>query len=213
MSTRVLAALTASAASLRPSEQKVAAFVASDPHAAMRMSISVLAQAANVSEPTVLRFCRALGYKGFIDFKLGMAGDLGGGTRQVFAGIKSNYDPAQLVGRLTVMVANLAPRKMRFGLSEGMILAASDERGIAGRRHDKFHRFEAVHLEVERLPFANLAYLGARDDGQAAEQHDCGHRRRSRTEDEAHPSPWGDTGKYRDDEDAHSEHRHDSEIP
>ncbi|MDR1708577.1 MAG: methionine--tRNA ligase [Candidatus Accumulibacter sp.] len=49
--------------------------------------------------------------------------------RQVFAGIKSAYDPAQLVGRLTVMVANLAPRKMRFGLSEGMILAASDPTG------------------------------------------------------------------------------------
>jgi methionyl-tRNA synthetase len=50
-------------------------------------------------------------------------------TRQVFAGIKSAYDPATLVGRLTVMVANLAPRKMKFGMSEGMVLAASDERG------------------------------------------------------------------------------------
>ena len=49
--------------------------------------------------------------------------------RQVFAGIKSAYDPASLVGRLTVMVANLAPRKMKFGMSEGMVLAASDERG------------------------------------------------------------------------------------
>jgi len=46
--------------------------------------------------------------------------------RQVFAGIKSAYDPAQLVGRLTVMVANLSPRKMKFGMSEGMVLAASD---------------------------------------------------------------------------------------
>lgn len=56
--------------------------------------------------------------------------DLGAlGNRQVFAGIKSAYDPVTLVGRLTVMVANLAPRKMRFGLSEGMVLAASDERG------------------------------------------------------------------------------------
>jgi methionyl-tRNA synthetase len=56
--------------------------------------------------------------------------DLGAlGTCQVFAGIKSAYDPATLVGRLTVMVANLAPRKMRFGMSEGMVLAASDERG------------------------------------------------------------------------------------
>ncbi len=50
--------------------------------------------------------------------------DLGGETRQVFAGIKSAYDPEALKGQLTVMVANLAPRKMRFGLSEGMVLAA-----------------------------------------------------------------------------------------
>lgn len=50
-------------------------------------------------------------------------------TRQVFAGIKAAYDPANLIGRHTVMVANLAPRKMKFGMSEGMVLAASDERG------------------------------------------------------------------------------------
>ncbi|MEO1767866.1 methionine--tRNA ligase [Thiobacter aerophilum] len=47
--------------------------------------------------------------------------------RTVFAGIKSAYDPATLTGRLTVMVANLAPRKMKFGISEGMVLAASGE--------------------------------------------------------------------------------------
>ncbi len=45
--------------------------------------------------------------------------------RQVFAGIRGHYEPAELVGRLTVMIANLAPRKMRFGVSEGMVLAAS----------------------------------------------------------------------------------------
>ncbi|MEW9891399.1 MAG: methionine--tRNA ligase [Candidatus Symbiodolus clandestinus] len=50
--------------------------------------------------------------------------DIGGETRQIFAGIKTAYQPEQLVGCLTVMVANLAPRKMRFGLSEGMVLAA-----------------------------------------------------------------------------------------
>ncbi len=50
--------------------------------------------------------------------------DLGGETRNVFAGIKSAYAPADLEGKLTVMVANLAPRKMRFGISEGMVLAA-----------------------------------------------------------------------------------------
>ncbi|MGE4112009.1 MAG: methionine--tRNA ligase subunit beta, partial [Burkholderiales bacterium] len=49
------------------------------------------------------------------------------GSKQVFAGIKAAYDPEQLKGRLTVMVANLAPRKMKFGMSEGMVLAASGE--------------------------------------------------------------------------------------
>ena len=49
---------------------------------------------------------------------------LGDSTRQVLAGIKSAYQPEDLVGKMTVMVANLAPRKMRFGVSEGMVLAA-----------------------------------------------------------------------------------------
>ncbi len=50
--------------------------------------------------------------------------DIGTQQKQVFAGIKSAYAPEDLVGKLTVMVANLAPRKMRFGMSEGMVLAA-----------------------------------------------------------------------------------------
>jgi methionyl-tRNA synthetase len=50
--------------------------------------------------------------------------DIGGERRNVFAGIRQAYAPEQLVGRLTVVVANLAPRKMRFGTSEGMVLAA-----------------------------------------------------------------------------------------
>jgi len=55
-------------------------------------------------------------------------------TRNVFSGIASAYRPEQLVGKLTVMVANLAPRKMKFGLSEGMVLAAShaDEKAQPG---------------------------------------------------------------------------------
>ncbi|MBB3232042.1 methionine--tRNA ligase [Halomonas stenophila] len=56
--------------------------------------------------------------------------DLGGETRNVFAGIRKAYAPEALEGRLTVMVANLAPRKMRFGVSEGMVLAAGDDEGI-----------------------------------------------------------------------------------
>jgi methionyl-tRNA synthetase len=53
--------------------------------------------------------------------------DLGNEIRTVFAGIKSAYEPADLVGRMTVMVANLTPRKMRFGMSEGMVLAAASD--------------------------------------------------------------------------------------
>ena len=56
--------------------------------------------------------------------------DLGDKQKQVFAGIKSAYQPEDLVNRLTIMVANLAPRKMRFGVSEGMVLAAGDGEGI-----------------------------------------------------------------------------------
>jgi len=56
--------------------------------------------------------------------------DIGTEQRTVFAGIKSAYDPEKLKGRLTVMVANLAPRKMKFGLSEGMVLAAGDGSGL-----------------------------------------------------------------------------------
>jgi methionyl-tRNA synthetase len=61
--------------------------------------------------------------------------DVGEGRlRNVFSGIKSAYTPEQLIGRLTVVVANLAPRKMKFGISEGMVLAAShfDEKVNSG---------------------------------------------------------------------------------
>ena len=71
----------------------------------------------------IARIARAEHVEG-ADKLLQLTLDLDGETRNVFAGIKSAYDPADLEGRLTVMVANLAPRKMRFGVSEGMVLAA-----------------------------------------------------------------------------------------
>jgi methionyl-tRNA synthetase len=71
----------------------------------------------------VVRIAKAEHVEG-ADKLLRLTLDLGGETRNVFAGIKSAYDPAELEGRLTVMVANLAPRKMKFGISEGMVLAA-----------------------------------------------------------------------------------------
>ena len=55
-------------------------------------------------------------------------GDLG--ERQVFAGIKKSYDPQDLKDKLVILVSNLEPRQMKFGLSEGMVLASSDNEGI-----------------------------------------------------------------------------------
>ena len=55
--------------------------------------------------------------------------DLGTEQRNVFSGIRSAYDPAKLIGRQVVMIANLEPRKMRFGVSEGMVLCASKDDG------------------------------------------------------------------------------------
>src|SRR4030095_6335490 len=74
----------------------------------------------------VARIARAEAVEG-ADKLLKLTLELGEGTRTVFAGIKSAYAPEKLEGRLTVVVANLAPRKMKFGVSEGMILAASWE--------------------------------------------------------------------------------------
>ena len=52
------------------------------------------------------------------------------GTRNVFAGIKSSYKPEDLTDRMVVLVNNLAPREMKFGVSEGMVLASSNDNGI-----------------------------------------------------------------------------------
>ena len=71
----------------------------------------------------VARIARAEPVEG-ADKLLRLTLDLGDETRNVFAGIKAAYEPSELEGRLVVAVANLAPRKMRFGTSEGMVLAA-----------------------------------------------------------------------------------------
>ncbi|MEA2117385.1 methionine--tRNA ligase [Halovibrio sp. HP20-50] len=77
----------------------------------------------------IARIAKA-GYVEGADKLLQLTLDLGGETRNVFSGIRSAYAPEALEGRLTVMVANLAPRKMRFGISEGMVLASANEDGI-----------------------------------------------------------------------------------
>jgi len=93
----------------RPSMDAIAAEIDIDTFASVDLRVARIAAAEHVEGAEKL---------------LKLTLDLGGQTRTVFAGIKAAYDPAALEGRLTVMVANLKPRKMRFGVSEGMVLAA-----------------------------------------------------------------------------------------
>jgi methionyl-tRNA synthetase len=92
--------------------------------AAMSEQISI--DDFNKVDIRVARIARAEAVEG-AEKLLKLTLELGNGTRTVFAGIKSAYAPEQIEGRLTLVVANLAPRKMKFGVSEGMVLAASGE--------------------------------------------------------------------------------------
>jgi methionyl-tRNA synthetase len=114
-------------------EKEPAKVTASTPHPASPGPVAPTAAAATISiddfakiDLRVAKIVRAEHVEG-ADKLLKLTLDIGTEQRTVFAGIKSAYDPATLEGRLTVMVANLAPRKMKFGLSQGMILAASGD--------------------------------------------------------------------------------------
>lgn len=103
------AAAAAPAATGPLAEEPIADEIDFDTFAKVDLRVALIAKAEHVD-----------GAKKLLKLSL----DLGGETRQVFSGIKSAYSPEELEGKLTVMVANLAPRKMKFGLSEGMVLAA-----------------------------------------------------------------------------------------
>jgi len=129
---QIAALVEASKESLQPTPQPH-----SEQRHAQHQELEVHAAAATVSiddfnkvDLRIARIVNAELVEG-ADKLLRLTLDLGTGTKTVFAGIKSAYDPEQLKGRLTVVVANLAPRKMKFGVSEGMVLAASgDDPGI-----------------------------------------------------------------------------------
>jgi methionyl-tRNA synthetase len=118
---KVQAMIEDSKESLQPSKAGTAA-------AAPRSEIAPLAPEITIDDfaKVDLRIARIVAAEGVdgADKLLRLTLDIGNQTRTVFAGIRSAYDPADLVGRTTVMVANLKPRKMRFGTSEGMVLAA-----------------------------------------------------------------------------------------
>ncbi|MBA4060285.1 MAG: transcriptional regulator, partial [Verminephrobacter sp.] len=72
----MLERITASLSSLAPAEQRVAKLVLTDPRAFARLPVRELAERAHVSKPTVVRFCRSMGYDGLADFKLKLAGSV-----------------------------------------------------------------------------------------------------------------------------------------
>ncbi|MDH3788691.1 MAG: methionine--tRNA ligase [Xanthomonadales bacterium] len=117
---KIAAMIEASKESLQPA--------ATEPDNVEETPIEVLADEITIDDflKVDLRVARILQAESIpeADKLLKLTLDIGNETRTVFAGIKSAYDPSELEGRMTVMVANLKPRKMRFGTSEGMVLAA-----------------------------------------------------------------------------------------
>jgi methionyl-tRNA synthetase len=96
-------------------------------HSAQEHSVSeITIDDFNKLDLRVARIARAEQVEG-ADKLVKLTLEVGDGTRTVFAGIKADYAPEKLEGRLAVLVANLAPRKMKFGVSEGMVLAASGD--------------------------------------------------------------------------------------
>ncbi len=122
---KVAAMVAASTENLKPTTAVVEKVAAAKPAAS---AIEPVAETININDfaKLDLRIARIVSAEHVegADKLLRLQLDLGNETRQVFAGIKAAYQPEQLVGRLTVMVANLAPRKMKFGMSEGMVMAA-----------------------------------------------------------------------------------------
>jgi methionyl-tRNA synthetase len=108
---------------IEASKQTGAVAAKAGPLAADPIAESISIDDFNKVDLRIARITKAERVQG-ADKLLKLSLDLGGETRTVFAGIKSAYPPEDLTGRHTVVVANLAPRKMRFGVSEGMVLAA-----------------------------------------------------------------------------------------
>jgi methionyl-tRNA synthetase len=100
---------TATPTAQQPTEKLAAEYISIDDFGKVDLRIAKILEAESVEDADKL---------------LRLKVDIGNETRQIFAGIKSAYKPEQLIGRHVIVVANLAPRKMRFGLSEGMVLAA-----------------------------------------------------------------------------------------
>ena len=100
MNINLLRKITVSLDDLNPAESKVAAYVLSAPEEVIHQSIATVAKESNVSEPTVMRFCRSLGCKGYQDFKLELAVALAGEAPYVHTSIQQNDSAAEMVKKI-----------------------------------------------------------------------------------------------------------------
>jgi RpiR family carbohydrate utilization transcriptional regulator len=121
---------------LRPAERKVAEFVLADPSGFVHKSITAAAAEAEVSEPTVLRFCRAVGYSGFQSFKIGLAQSLGAGVPYVLKGLAPDDGVPQLVEKVCSH-AQKAIADLRAGLNTDVVDQAITSLNRA--RHIEFY--------------------------------------------------------------------------
>lgn len=157
---------------LRPSEQKVAEVVLNEPEKAMRLSISALAAKADVSEPTVLRFCRQLGLGGFTDLKLALATDVATGMPFVDADV-TMADTPQIVGdkMLGAAMKQLTLVKDQLDYEQVVQAAQAIEQArridICGIAQSNFVAAELQH-RLARMGYCAIAMSDAHMQLQAA---------------------------------------------
>lgn len=150
---------------LRPSEQRVAAVVLADPEAAVKSSIAALARSAEVSEPTVMRFCRALDFRGFQDFKLALAQELAARVRYARRDIDSSDTAGELASKvIDAAMAGLAAlhRQLdRTALERAIaVLAAAHRVECYGSGGAGVIAIDA-QLKFSRLGVSTVAYTDA----------------------------------------------------
>jgi RpiR family carbohydrate utilization transcriptional regulator len=136
----MLERIRASQGALPPAEQRVAALVLDDPHAFSRLPVGELARRAQVSKPTVVRFCRSVGYAGLADFKLKLAGSASEGVPYVHRAVSDDDGTGDIVVKL-VDNAVAALLRYRNAASAAAVQRAVDALALAGRegRRIEFH--------------------------------------------------------------------------
>jgi RpiR family carbohydrate utilization transcriptional regulator len=132
----LLERIEASRAALPPAEQRVAALLLSDPRAFAVLPVATLAARAGVSKPTVVRFCRSVGYDGLTDFKRKLAGTVNEGVPYVHRAVSEDDRPGEIVVKLidNVVAALLKYRNAATTHAFERATSALTEAGLHGRR-------------------------------------------------------------------------------